>query len=330
MATLITGGNGFIGWRVGQRLLERGESVVLVDTTAPNVHVDDLARAHGGRLTVARGDVLATGNLGELVVQNGVDRILHLAYLLGAESNADPGMATRVNLVGTANVLDLARQLGVRRVVLASSIAVYGNDASYGPEQLPLREDAPSWIASPVPLYGGGKVYMEQLAALYRQRYGTEAVCLRPSIVYGPGRRTGATGFVVAVAEDAALGHPVEIPNGDAAMSLIYVEDVADQFVGLLDVPAQRFGDRWVYNSGGDTCTMRQYADAVRDVVPDARITIGSGADTDVAGLAASVSGEAIDKLLGSSRRYSPVGEGVRALVEAARRRQPTESQRLR
>ncbi len=320
MATLITGGNGFIGWRAAQRLLERGESVVLVDTSPPNAQVDELARKHGERLTVARGDVLATGNMGELAARNDVDRVLHLAYLLGAESNADPGLATRVNLVGTANVLDLARLVGVRRVVLASSIAVYGNDAAYGPEQLPLREDAPTWIASPVPLYGGGKLYMEQLAALYRLRFGIEAVCLRPSIVYGPGRRTGSTGFVVAVAEDAAHGHPVEIPNGDAAMSLVYVEDVADQVVGLLDVPAERFGERWVFNSGGDTCTMRQYADAVRDVVPDARITIGSGTETDLSGLAASVSGAAIDELLGPTRRHSPVTEGVRALVEAARR----------
>ena len=269
---------------------------------------------------MARGDVLATGNIGELAARHDVQRILHLAYLLGAESNADPGLATRVNLVGTVNVLDLARLLGVRRAVLASSIAVYGNDAAYAPEQLPLREDAPAWIASPVPLYGGGKLYMEQLAALYRQRFGIEAVCLRPSIVYGPGRRTGSTGFVVAVAEDAAQGRPVEILNGEAAMSLVYVEDVADQVVGLLDVPAERFGERWVFNSGGDTCTLRLYADAVGEVVPDARITIVSGPETDLSGLAASVSGAAIDELLGPTRRHSPVTEGVRALVEAARR----------
>ena len=321
MATLITGGGGLIGTRVAGRLLEAREEVVLLDVQLAPERVDPLRERHGDRVTALRGDVVTFGTLADAVRPYGVDRIVHLSYLLGAESNQSPGQAAQTNIVGTTNVLEVARLFDVRRVVLASSIAVYGSDERYRPDDLPLREDAAPLIAGGLPLYGAGKLYMEQLAALYSRQHGVEAVGLRPSIVYGPGRRTGSTGWVMALIEDPALGRPVSVGFGDAKMSLVYVEDVADQFVALLRAPAECFGRHRFFNTGGDTCTMRELADLVRGIVADAAIEVSSGPEQDLAGLAASVSDLGLQETLGFRRRFSPLAEGVRAHMNVVRER---------
>lgn len=319
MSTLITGGTGLIGSKVAERLLRGGERVVLFDVALAAERVDPLEEEFGDLLTVEKGDVFAFGSLGESVRRHEVGRIVHLAYLLGAESNANPGLATQVNVVGTVNVLDVARLFDVRRVVMASSIAVYGRDSMYPPDALPLREVAPPYVAPGVPIYGAGKVYMEHLAAHYSNRYGIEAVGLRPSIVYGPGRRTGATGWVVVLIEDPALGKPVSVGFGDARMSLVYVEDVADQFVALLEAPSDRFGEHKFFNTGGDTHTMREVADVVRGIIPDASIEVTGSDETDLAGLAASVSDRALEEIVGHKRKFAPLEAGVRAHMNVVR-----------
>jgi nucleoside-diphosphate-sugar epimerase len=319
MSTLITGGTGLIGSRIAERLLRDGERVILFDVAPVAERVDPLKEKFGDLLAVEKGDVFAFGSLGEAVRRYEVSRMVHLAYLLGAESNANPGLATQVNVVGTVNVLDVARLFDVRRVVMASSIAVYGRDSMYPPESLPLQEDAPPYVAPGVPIYGAGKVYMEHLAAHYSDRYGIEAVGLRPSIVYGPGRRTGATGWVVVLIEDPALGRAVSVGFGDARMSLIYVEDVADQFVALLNAPSDRFDRHRFFNTGGDTCTMRELADVVRSIIPQASIEVTGSEEKDLAGLAASVTDRNLEQIVGHKRRFAPLEEGVRAHMNVVR-----------
>lgn len=136
-----------------------------------------------------RGDVTSVVELLDAVRETGAAAVVHLAYVLGAESNANPEPAGRVNIQGTTNVLEAARLGGAGRVLLASSIAVYGADAEYRPEALPLREDAALHVAKGVSLYGAGKVYLEHLGALYAARHGLTVGGLRPSIVYGWGRQ---------------------------------------------------------------------------------------------------------------------------------------------
>jgi UDP-glucose 4-epimerase len=319
MATLITGGGGLIGTKVAGRLLESGEEVVVFDVHLAPERVDPLNERFGDRVTALRGDVLALGTLADAVRRHGVDGIVHLSYLLGAESNENPGQATLTNIVGTTNVLEVARLFDVPRVVMASSIAVYGSDERYRAEELPLHEDAAPYVAAGLPIYGGGKVYMEQLAALYRRQYGVEAVGLRPSIVYGPGRRTGSTGWVVALIEDPALDRPVRVGFGNAKMSLVYVEDVADQFVALLRAPAACFQRHRFFNSGGDTCTMQELAEVVRGIIPDAAIDVSAGEERDLAGLAATVTDRGLRETVGFSRRFAPLEEGVRAHMNVVR-----------
>jgi nucleoside-diphosphate-sugar epimerase len=321
MATLITGGTGLIGACLAEKLLARGDRVVLLDQSPAEWRIRHLTEVAGDRLSVVRGDVCSLVDLLDALRSQGASAIVHLAYVLGAESNASPELATRVNIVGTANVLEAARLAGLERVLLASSIAVYGSDDRYPPAALPLREEAPLYVAEGLPIYGGGKVYLEHLGTHYARRYGLGVAGLRPSIVYGWGRQRGASVFAGALVDRAAVGEPVTVGFGDAWVSLVYVEDVAEQFLALLDADSASFARRKFFNTGGDTCTVRELVETVRRLLPDAQIEVQSAGERDVAGLAASVSDAALREELGVHRKFTPLEVGLRAHINVARAR---------
>jgi nucleoside-diphosphate-sugar epimerase len=320
MATLITGGTGLIGACLAEKLLARGERVVLLDATPTEWRLAPL-RAHGERLQVRRGDVQSLAALLDAIRAHGVTAIVHLAYLLGAECNRLPELATRVNILGTANVLEAARLADVRRVLLASSIAVYGADEQYPADQLPLREDAPLHVASGLSIYGAGKLFLEHLARAYAEEHGLITGGLRPGIVYGWGRERGTSAFTGELIDRTAVGEPVTIGFGDARVSVVYVDDVAGQFQALLDADPRVFARRRFFNTGGDTCTVREMAAVVQRLIPDARITVTSAGERDIAGLAASLSGRSIEEAVGYKRQFTPLEAGVRAHIGVARAR---------
>lgn len=311
-ATLITGGTGLIGAAIAGRLLACGAEVVLVDVLPSAQRVATLTEQFPqGRLTVAGGDVATLAPLMELVQRHDVSSIVHLASMLGPDSDANPAGAARVNIEGTTNVLDAARLAGLRRVVLASSIAVYGSDSSYDANQLPLTENAPQWGAPGMRMYAAAKIYMELLAQHYATRFGLSVVSLRPSIVHGPGRRTGATSVVTRIIEDGLSGDPVTVGLGDARMSLIYLEEVADQLVALLDAPESSFTDDRSFNSGGFTCTVRELAQLVQRLRPGTQINVMPSAERDVGGLVSSVSGQLLRDRIGYRPRFQSLEEAV-------------------
>lgn len=315
MHVLVTGGTGIIGSLTGRTLAGRGHRVRLLDVAPDPVA---LARNGGqsGGVEVVAGDVLSFGDVG--AAARDVDVIVHLAYSLGEATNRRPYAATQLNVQGTATVLEAARLLGVQRVVLASSIAVYGADEAYAPAELPLTEDAAPYLAAGMPLYGAGKLYLEQLARVYRSTHGLLCVGIRPSPVYGPGGVRGVSGWLSGAIEGAAAGRTVTVGRGDARMSLVHVEDVAEQLVRLVELDAAAFGDRHFFNTGGDATTMRQLAAMVQEIVPGARFEVTSDGERDVAGLATQVSGRALAELIGYERRYD-LAAGLRAHIEATR-----------
>ncbi len=320
MTTLITGGTGLIGACLADKLLARGGRVVLFDLSVAEGRIGPL-RSHGDRLQVVRGDVQSLVALLDAARTHGVTAIVHLAYLLGVECNEVPELATRVNVLGTVNALEAARLSGISRVLLASSIAVYGADEQYAPGQLPLREDVPLHVAAGLPIYGGGKVYLEHLARDYAAQYGLTVGGLRPSIVYGWGRERGTSAFTGELIDRTAVGQPARVGFGDARVSLVYVEDVADEFVALLDADPRVFARRRFFNTGGDTCTIRELAALVGRLVPGARIEVTSNGERDLAGLATRVSDRALEEELGYTRTFVPLEAGVRAQIGVARAR---------
>ena len=315
MRVLVTGGTGIIGSLTGRKLADRGHRVRLLDVAPDPVAVARNGGEAGG-VEVVAGDVLSFGDVG--AAARDVDAIVHLAYSLGEATNRRPYAATQLNVQGTATVLEVARLLGVRRVVLASSIAVYGSDGSYAPEELPLTEDAATRLAPGMPLYGAGKLYLEKLAQVYRTTHGLLSVGIRPSPVYGPGGVRGVSGWLSRVIEGAAAGETVQVDRGDARISLVHVEDVAEQLVRLVELDAGAFTDRHFFNTGGDATTVRELAALVQELVPEARLEVTSDGEPDVAGLATQVCGRALAELTGYERRYD-LRSGLRAHIEATR-----------
>jgi nucleoside-diphosphate-sugar epimerase len=320
VTTLITGGTGLIGTTLAELLLAAGERVVLLDVALPEARVAPLRR-HGDRLRLARADVQALGELISAIRAHEVDAIVHLAYVLGAVGNTEPERATRVNVLGTTNALEAARLAGVPRVLLASSIAVYGSDDQYATGELPLGEDAARHVCRTLPIYGGGKLYTEHLAQAYARTYGLIIGGLRPSVVYGPGRDSGASAFLNEVIEKPALGQPVTVGFGEARISFVHVEDVAGQFAALLRCEAAVLARRRFFNTGGDTATVRELARAVERVVPGARITVTDNGERDLGGLVTRVSDRALEDAVGYKRRLSPLETGVRAHANSVRAR---------
>ena len=230
---LVTGGAGFIGSHVVPILLERGYRVRILDNMS-----------RGDRDTVA--GWVATGQA-ELVEQDvryggavhnamrGCDLVVHLAAVSVNKSQADPYESIDINVVGGNNVFAAAADLGVRRVVFASSASVYGD-----PETLPMTEDGP---VDPLTPYCIAKLNGEQLLGFYARRSAMTWIALRFFNVYGPGQKPTAyyTSVINHFVKRLRNGEPPVIDGrGEQSMDFVHVHDVARAVVLALDVDASR------------------------------------------------------------------------------------------
>jgi nucleoside-diphosphate-sugar epimerase len=233
VAVLITGGSGFVGLNVAEALLSRGGTVVTLSNGAlPNAARDDFIALPGTLVTV-QGDVRDGDLVRRAIIEHGVDRVFH-----GAAITADRQRELRstkevvdVNVMGTVAVLEAAHQQGVRRVVYASSGAVYG-DARFALE--PLDETA---APSPGTLYGITKLAGEMLVRRYRELRGLPAVSARMNAAFGPWERdTGVRDTLSPILELAVLavrGERARVRRG-SPQDWIYSRDVAEACVALL------------------------------------------------------------------------------------------------
>jgi nucleoside-diphosphate-sugar epimerase len=175
----------------------------------------------------------------------------------------------RINALGTANVFEEACKSGVKRVLFTSSESIYGKSQSAYGERPVTEED----FCSPnehVLNYSLTKLLNEHLAQKYESRFGTEILSLRIAVVYGAGRKRGATLWASYFATLPALGKPVTLPfPADDWHCCIYVEDVAEEIYQLMTKP--HLGHR-IYNSGGHTVQAADLEAMVREVVPEAMI----------------------------------------------------------
>lgn len=175
MAYLVTGGAGFIGSNIVHELVRRGERVRVLDNFSTG-HRENLQPVLGD-IELVEGDIRSYHIVREAV--QGVEYVLHQAALPSVpRSIRDPITSDEVNVLGTLNVLQAARETRVRRLVFASSSSVYGNNP-----ELPKREDM---IPMPLSPYAISKLAAEQYCQVYWQLYGLETTCLRYFNVFGP------------------------------------------------------------------------------------------------------------------------------------------------
>jgi UDP-glucose 4-epimerase len=222
----VTGGAGFIGSHTVDRLLSAGHQVVVIDNFRTG-KMENLARWSGDpRLTVVRADVTdgLDAALGEITRDRGpVTRIIHLAAQISVVYSVEhPVEDGRINYEGTVQVLEYARRHGVRKVVFASSAAVYGDVSS-----LPVREDAPCRPLSP---YGINKRASEDQLLYYTAVHGVPTTALRFFNVYGPRQDPASpyTGVISIFAQRAAAAAPLRIfGDGSQTRDFVFVRDVA-------------------------------------------------------------------------------------------------------
>jgi len=215
---LVTGGAGFIGSHLVDRLLADGRRVCVVD---------DLSTGSAGNVPsdvrFQRVDVCDLASLGEVFAAFRPDVVFHAAAQTDVRrSTREPDFDARVNVLGGLNVLRAAAAVGARRIVYASSAAVYGD-----PERLPVSEADPT---RPISDYGASKLAFEHYLGAHAARGLIEHAVLRYANVYGPGQRAdGEAGVVAIFARQMLAGEPVAIfGDGRKTRDYVYVSDVVE------------------------------------------------------------------------------------------------------
>jgi len=257
---LVIGGTGFIGRRVTRKLVERGERVVAFD-----IQPDPKAIPPTDSVKLVKGDSTHIHELLAAIVDNGVDGIIHLASFLRGYLLNHPYMASSVNVLGTTNAFEAARLASLKRVVYASSISAMGPQHLYG--NRPVNEDD---MPYPPNIYGATKWMNELTAERYQALYGMSVVGLRPSLVFGyPG--SGTQVWMSSFINNAAVGKPDSTSSKpDAQVPLIYVEDIAEQFVRLCLAEWVNYP---IFFSGGDLCSPMELAAIIKEFVPNAQFS---------------------------------------------------------
>jgi UDP-glucose 4-epimerase len=230
---LVTGGAGFVGSHLCDRLLAEGHSVVVVDDLATGREVN-LADAfeHREAFTFTEMDVRTQGLL-EVFTRHRPDVVMHLAAQAGVRpSLEDPDHDASVNVMGTLNVLRCASAVGSRKIVYAASGGtLYGEPAS-----VPVRESAADG-AHPESPYGiSKKVVLEYLSFFSRQR-GLDFTALALGNVYGPRQDpTGEAGVIAIFASSMLAGEtPTIFGDGEQTRDYVYVEDTVEAFAAAMD-----------------------------------------------------------------------------------------------
>ena len=259
MHVVVTGGAGFIGSHTVDRLLGAGHRVVVLDDFRTGKRANLAHHAGSDRLDVLACDVShgIFAALAPVTVRHGpVDRIVHLAAQVSVvHSVQNPLVDMQVNYGGTLHVLEYARATGVKKVVFASSAAVYGEVAT-----MPVGEDTPTRPVSP---YGIDKLASEHALDYYAAVHGVPATALRFFNVYGPRQDPSSpySGVISIFAERARAGRTLTIfGDGGQTRDFVYVGDVVRAIVAALDDGA----DRVVANVGtGGEITVLELARSI-------------------------------------------------------------------
>lgn len=234
MKVLVTGGAGFIGSHTVDNLINSGANVVVVDNLSTGKEENLNPRAQFVMLDIA------SEQLTGVFDRYQPDYVIHLAAQVSvAASITNPVRDSITNIVGCVNLLENCRRSGVKKVIYASSAAVYGN-----PETEVVAESTPTL---PLSFYGVSKLTPEYYLRVFHHLYGLRYTVLRYANVYGPRQDATGEGGVVSIFATKILAQaiPVIFGDGEQTRDFVYVQDIADA-----NVRALTRGDLMVLNVG--------------------------------------------------------------------------------
>lgn len=255
---LITGGAGFIGSHLTDALLAKGYAVRILDDLSTgkrsNLPLDN------PRVELIEGDVADAELVARAAV--GCQAVAHLAAVASVQASVDDPVKThQSNFIGTLNVCEAMRQAGIKRVVFASSAAVYGNNG----EGEAITEDTPK---APLTPYASDKLAGEQYLDFYRRQHGFEPVVFRFFNIFGPRQDPSSpySGVISIFAERAVKGLPIAVfGDGEQTRDFFYVRDLVDLVVQGIEKPVVEEG---AVNVGlNATTSLNQLLAALADVV---------------------------------------------------------------
>jgi nucleoside-diphosphate-sugar epimerase len=259
------------------------------------------------RVTFAPGDVTDQTALAAAIKQHGISHVIHLAGLQVPTCRANPLLGATVNVVGTLSVFEAAKACGLKRVVYASTAAVFGPPGAYPPGPQP---DAAPLL--PATHYGVFKVCNEGNARVYFQDHGLTSVGLRPWAVYGVGRDLGMTSEPTKAIKAAVLGRRYAVSFG-GVMDFQHVRDVAEAFVLACERP---FGGAGAFNLRGAVVGLDEFRRTLVKVLPEAERLVSVG--TSQIGIAYDLADDGINAALGPLPKTS-LEDGVRDTVDRFR-----------
>jgi UDP-glucose 4-epimerase len=214
MHVLITGASGFLGRQLITFLDKKHDVYVLTHRHGLSVR----------NLQQLNGDILQPDEFGKKLMD--IDAVIHLAAINKARTDLECKRLFETNVVGTFNMLEIARKMAVRKFIFASSAAVYGHK-----KVQPVKETFPP---NPKSLYGLSKLISERTCMYYGSTHGFSAVCLRISNIYGPDQPSG---FIVTDLFDKSnLFNMIEVENSSSTRDFVYVGDAARALAKCLDV----------------------------------------------------------------------------------------------
>ena len=260
---LVTGAAGCIGAWVLRNLVREGAAVATLDLDTKHQRLPlIMTEQEIASIQFMQGDVSDFATVENALKTSRANHIIHLAALQLPFCKADPVAGARVNVVGTVNIFEAAKRLGLKGVAYASSTAVYGLSEEYPDE--PLPNDAP---LKPRSHYGFYKQANEGNAAVYFRDEGLSSIGLRPYVVYGAGRDQGMTSTPTAAMLAAAAGKPYHISYG-GRYCFQYADDTARAFIQA--ARANMTGAQ-VYNIGGASVSTAEVIAAIEQAQPSAK-----------------------------------------------------------
>lgn len=309
MRILVTGGAGFIGSHLVERLLSQGHHVLVLDDLSSGDEAN-LPLDHPN-LRFLEAD--AADPRASAAAADGCGAVFHLAAVASVQASIDEPVRThRANLIATLMMLEAASGAGVKRFVYASSAAVYGDT-----RELPIGEDTPTHPLSP---YATDKLAGEHYLAHYHRTGRIAGVAFRFFNVYGPRQDPSNpySGVISIFTQRARAGESITVfGDGQQTRDFVYVQDVVDQLVAALDYPTGQ--ELEAYNIGtGRAVSLLELLDALMQILGPLQTRHATAREGDVRHSLADVSKlRAMCSALGVEPPSTALTTGLRSLLES-------------